>query len=66
MAKYNGMGWHKQSIRHSNARKYGRAGGKYAGWRTMTSAQRHNAKQERIMENWHQELKEKNEARMKG
>ena len=30
MAKYNGMGWHNQSIRHSNARKYGKAGGKYA------------------------------------
>jgi hypothetical protein len=30
MARYNGMGWHFQSIRHSNARKYGRAGGKYA------------------------------------
>jgi len=29
MAKYNGMGWHNQSIRHSNARKYGHAGGKY-------------------------------------
>jgi len=26
---YNGKGWHKQSIRHSRARKYGRAGGKY-------------------------------------
>jgi len=32
MAKYNGSGWHKQSIRHSKARKYGRAGGKYAGY----------------------------------
>ena len=30
MAKYSGMGWHKQSIRHSNARKYGKAGGTYA------------------------------------
>jgi len=30
MAKYNGSGWHFQSIRHSNARKYGKAGGKYA------------------------------------
>lgn len=30
MAKYNGMGWHNQSIRHSNARKYGKAGGKYS------------------------------------
>ena len=29
MAKYNGSGWHLQSIRHSNARKYGRAGGTY-------------------------------------
>jgi hypothetical protein len=29
MAKYNGSGWHRQSIRHSNARKYGRAGGTY-------------------------------------
>jgi hypothetical protein len=30
MAKYSGSGWHNQSIRHSNARKYGRAGGRYA------------------------------------
>lgn len=30
MAKYSGSGWHKQSIRHSNARKYGKAGGRYA------------------------------------
>jgi hypothetical protein len=30
MAKYNGMGWHKQSVRHSNARKYGKAGGTYS------------------------------------
>lgn len=29
MTIYNGKGWHKQSIRHSRARKYGRAGGKY-------------------------------------
>jgi hypothetical protein len=27
--KYSGSGWHNQSIRHSNARKYGKAGGKY-------------------------------------
>jgi hypothetical protein len=59
MAKYSGSGWHRQSTRHSNARKYGRAGGTYSGWRTMTSAQRHNAKLDRIMENWHQQLKEK-------
>jgi hypothetical protein len=30
MAKYSGSGWHHQSVRHSNARKYGRAGGQYA------------------------------------
>lgn len=30
MAKYSGSGWHRQSVRHSNARKYGRAGGTYA------------------------------------
>jgi hypothetical protein len=48
MAKYNGSGWHNQSTRHSNARKYGRAGGTYYdGWRHMTSAQRSNAKLER-------------------
>ena len=29
MARYSGSGWHKQSIRHSNARKYGKAGGTY-------------------------------------
>ena len=30
MSKYSGSGWHFQHIRHSNARKYGRAGGVYA------------------------------------
>jgi len=30
MAKYNNSGWHRQSIRHSRARKYGKAGGKYS------------------------------------
>ena len=30
MARYNGSGWHNQHTRHSNARKYGRAGGVYA------------------------------------
>jgi hypothetical protein len=29
MAKYNGSGWHFQHTRHSNARKYGKAGGTY-------------------------------------
>ena len=35
MAKYNGSGWHKQSIRHSRARKYGKAGGIYASKRVL-------------------------------
>jgi hypothetical protein len=35
MAKYNGSGWHKQSIRHSRARKYGKAGGRYANKRVL-------------------------------
>lgn len=30
MAKYSGSGWHFQHTRHSNARKYGKAGGTYA------------------------------------
>jgi len=30
MAKYSGSGWHKQSIRHSRARRLGRAGGTYS------------------------------------
>jgi hypothetical protein len=30
MAKYNSSGWHFQSTRHSNARRTGHAGGKYA------------------------------------
>ena len=30
MTRYSGKGWHFQHVRHSNARKYGRAGGKYA------------------------------------
>jgi hypothetical protein len=29
MARYSGSGWHNQSIRHSKARKYGKAGGRY-------------------------------------
>ena len=36
MTKYSGSGWHFQHVRHSNAKKYGKAGGKYAGnfgWR---------------------------------
>ena len=33
MSKYSGKGWHYQSVRHSNARKYGKAGGKYASVR---------------------------------
>ena len=37
MAKYNGMGWHFQSIRHSNARKYGKAGGKYKNQYELTT-----------------------------
>jgi hypothetical protein len=30
MAQYSGKGWHFQTTRHSNARKYGKAGGVYA------------------------------------
>jgi hypothetical protein len=30
MAKYSGSGWHFQSGRHSNAKRYGHAGGYYA------------------------------------
>jgi len=30
MSKYSSQGWHFQSKRHSNARKYGKAGGKYS------------------------------------
>jgi len=30
MAKYNGSGWHKESVRHSRAKRLGRAGGQYA------------------------------------
>lgn len=33
MAKYNSKGWHFQTVRHSNARKYGRAGGTYSNTR---------------------------------
>jgi hypothetical protein len=29
MTKYKGSGWHRQSVRYSNARKYGKAGGTY-------------------------------------
>jgi hypothetical protein len=30
MAKYSSSGWHFQSTRHSNAKRYGHAGGKYS------------------------------------
>jgi hypothetical protein len=35
MAKYNNQGWHRQSVRHSDAKRTGRAGGIYANsnWR---------------------------------
>lgn len=36
IAKNMRCGWHSQSVRHSNARKYGRAGGCYAGTRFDT------------------------------
>jgi hypothetical protein len=29
-AKTSGSGWHKQSVRHSNARRFGKAGGTYS------------------------------------
>jgi hypothetical protein len=35
MGNYKGSGWHRQRVRHSNARKYGKAGGIYSnnfGW----------------------------------
>lgn len=35
MARYSGKGWHRQSIRHSRARKYGKAGGRYANKRIL-------------------------------
>jgi len=35
MTRYKGSGWHYQHIRHSNARKYGKAGGQYATHITM-------------------------------
>lgn len=37
MTKYSGQGWHNQSIRHSNARKYGKAGGTYKSWYNIYS-----------------------------
>jgi hypothetical protein len=39
MAEHNNKGWHFQSIRHSNARKLGRAGGTY-----LTAQDRNNIK----------------------
>ena len=30
MTRYSGKGWHFQHVRHSNARKYGKAGGTYS------------------------------------
>jgi len=40
MARYNNSGWHRQSVRHSKARKYGKAGGRYANERTNWYATR--------------------------
>lgn len=37
MTYYKGSGWHHQSIRHSNARKYGRAGGNYSNQYELTT-----------------------------
>jgi hypothetical protein len=43
MTRYSGKGWHFQHIRHSNARKYGRAGGQYTkyqkgvGWKQIST-----------------------------
>jgi len=42
MAKYSGSGWHKQSVRHSNARKYGKAGGRYIHIQAKTPMQANN------------------------
>lgn len=39
-AKTNGKGWHKDSARHSRARKYGKAGGKYANERIQKILQK--------------------------
>jgi hypothetical protein len=39
MTRYNGSGWHHQSVRHSNARKYGKAGGTYATQMTITHSE---------------------------
>jgi hypothetical protein len=45
-ARTAGSGWHKQSVRHSNARKFGKAGGKYASiegkdfWKDLNDKQR--------------------------
>lgn len=41
MAKYKSGGWFKQSTRHSNARKLGRAGGSYASDRIRTILKKH-------------------------
>lgn len=39
LTRYSGKGWRKQSTRHSNARKYGKAGGTY-----LTNQDRRNIK----------------------
>jgi len=41
MAKYKSGGWFKQSLRHSRARKIGRAGGSYASDRIRTLLKKH-------------------------
>jgi hypothetical protein len=43
MARYSGSGWHKQSVRHSNARKYGKAGGQYS-WQRIAGGYEINDK----------------------
>jgi hypothetical protein len=50
MAKYKTGGWFKQSIRHSNARKYGKAGGKYSSSQLFEKSMKEQEKnKEKIM-----------------
>lgn len=49
MSKYSGSGWHFQHTRHSNARKYGKAGGTYLGLKKGTKINYEYPLNKRIM-----------------
>jgi hypothetical protein len=67
MTKYSGSGWHFQHIRHSNARKYGKAGGIYANKPLgIMKSQRPSLSKIDLMFKWEQMNPEYMEEQMQG